>query len=145
VLRALMLGEKQQGELKLNPVQHWWRTPAALSGELQRKTPFRFDPNGRARFVLLPDEDGKIEFRRYEKDGGLSLVDQLKHDIHLTPGPRISFWGEPDYASALETLADSLGQDIPDCARRFGVIDLPEKREQNGWNYHPALGFSRFS
>jgi CRISPR-associated endonuclease/helicase Cas3 len=94
---------------------------------------------------LLPDEDGKIEFRRYEKDGGLSLVDQLKHDIHLTPGPRIGFWGEPDYASALETLADSLGQDIPDCARRFGVIDLPEKREQNGWNYHPALGFSRFS
>jgi len=142
-LRALMLDERFDDERKCPPVDPWWTTRAALSGEMQRTQPFRYDSLGRRRYGLIPNEDGEIEFRRFEREGGTTLVDHLKHDIDLEPGPRISFWGEPDYATALETLADSLGMEPPDCAWKFGVVDLPEEGADNGWSYHAALGFSR--
>ena len=142
-LRALMLGERFGGELKFPPVDRWWTTRAALSGEMQRKCPFRYDPMGRRRYGLLPDEDGNIELHRFLEDGETKPAGNLKHDIDLDPGPRIDFWGEPDYETALEALAESLGMESLHCARRFGVVDLPEKGADNGWNYHPALGFSR--
>ncbi|MEJ1418532.1 MAG: type I-F CRISPR-associated helicase Cas3f [Candidatus Sedimenticola sp. (ex Thyasira tokunagai)] len=142
-LRALMLDEEQADGRQITSAQAWWNTPAALSGELQRHKPFRNDPMGRRRYGLLPDEDGNIEFRRFERDDKPTLVNNLRHDITLEQGPRINFWGEPDYETALETLAESLGMDTPDCAWRFGVIDLPGEGCDQGWNYHPALGFSR--
>ncbi|MEN8180627.1 MAG: type I-F CRISPR-associated helicase Cas3f [Pseudomonadota bacterium] len=142
-LRALMLDEIFPGMPSQTSVLAWWNTRAILSGELQRKQPFRNDPMGRRRYGLLPDDDGKIEFRRFERDGKPTLQDSLKHDIDAVRGPRIQFWGEPDYAVALEALAETLGMETPHCARKFGVVDLPEKGCDQGWNYHPALGFSR--
>ncbi len=142
-LRALMLGEEQEEGHRTTPVHVWWSTRAALSGELQRRFRFRNDPLGRRRYGLLPNDDGDIEFRRFERDDKPTLVDNLKHDIDPEQGPRINFWGEPDYSSALEALADSLGMESLECARRFGVFDLPDKGVEQGWDYHPALGFSR--
>ncbi|MCU7935467.1 MAG: type I-F CRISPR-associated helicase Cas3f [Candidatus Thiodiazotropha sp. (ex Dulcina madagascariensis)] len=142
-LRALMLGEPWGGEQKFPPIDRWWHTRAALSGEMQRVQPFRHDPEGRRRYGLLPNEDGDIEFRRFERDGGTTLVNHLKHDLEPELGPRTDFWGEPDYENALETLAQSMEMENTDCARKFGVVDLPEKWAENGWNYHATLGFSR--
>ncbi len=138
-----MLGEKQANGSNMTSVQAWWDTRATLSGELQRKQRFRKDPLGRQRYGLLPNDDDEIEFRRFLREGGTTLTSKLKHDIQLKPGPRINFWGEPDYVNALEVLAESLGMETLHCAKRFGVIDLPEKGCDQGWNYHPALGFSR--
>lgn len=143
-LRALMLGEEQDDGRRITSAQTWWNTPAALSGELQRHKPFRHDPMGRRRYGLLPDEEGNIEFRCFERYDCPTLVDNLKHDITPNRGHRINFWGEPDYASALEVLAESLGMAPRDCAGKFGVVDLPEKGCEQGWYYHPALGFSRY-
>ncbi len=143
-LRVLMLGEKLADGNKMSSVQNWWNTHATLSGEMQRHRPFRRDPLGRRRYGLLPDEDGKIEFRRFEREGGTTLVNHIKHDITPEQGPRISFWGEPDYTAALEDLAESLGLDTPYCAVRFGILDLPEKGTDQGWIYHPGLGFGRY-
>ena len=142
-LRALMLGEERDGKRRINPVHAWWNTRVALSGEMQRKQPFRYDPMGRKRYGLLPDEDGEIEFRRFLEDGETQSVGNLKHDIDPKRGPRIGFWDEPDYETALEALAESLGMETLHCAKRFGVLDLPAKGADNGWSYHPALGFSR--
>ena len=92
-LRALMIGADKGEHQKITPVHWWWSTHAALSGELQRKQPFRFDPLGRQRYGLLPDENDDIQFYKFERDGQRILVGNLKHDIEPIPGPRITFWG----------------------------------------------------
>ncbi|WP_303902227.1 type I-F CRISPR-associated helicase Cas3f [Thiohalomonas denitrificans] len=142
-LRALMFGETEGGIYKMEPVHWWWSTHASISGELQRNTPFRLDPEGHQRYGLLPDDDDEdIGFYRFEGDGKLTKL-SLCNALELDPGPRIEFWGEPDYREALEALAERLGMEVTYCARLFGIIDLPAKQETKGWNYHPALGFSR--
>ncbi|MFE8032364.1 type I-F CRISPR-associated helicase Cas3f [Thiohalocapsa marina] len=142
-LRALMLGDHGEGQQKVNPVDLWWTTRAPLTGELQRRSPFRFDPEGRQRFLLLPDEDGGIDFRRCERDGTTTSQNQLMHTLTPGPGPRIGFWGAADYGAELESLAERLGMETDDCARRFGSVELPARGTEQGWDYHPALGFSR--
>ena len=143
-LRSLMIESCHGEPVKTKPVSWWWTTPAHLCGELQRKQPFRNDPMGRRRYELLPDEDNRPQFNRLEKDGTRTPVhENLLHEIHFSTGPRIRFWGEPDYMDALETLAESLDMDPLDCARRFGAVELPAKGADQGWLYHPALGFSR--
>lgn len=143
-LRALMLGASDDEALKVVPTKWWWTTNATLSGELQRDKPFRYDPIGRMRYALLPDDDGIIHFYRIEQDGPMTPVDCLRHQLMLTRGPRISFWGEVDYGDALNRLADEREMEPLACALRFGFIDLPAKGCDNGWNYHTAMGFSRF-
>lgn len=143
-IRALMIGAGEAAREKILPVHLWWTTRATLSGELQRRQPFRADPLGRQRYGLLPDENDDIGFYRFERDGRLTPVNNLKHNEKLFPGPRIQFWGEPEYVEALEELADALKMETDACARRFGTLDLPAKGAEQGWNYHPALGFSLF-
>ncbi|RCX24882.1 type I-F CRISPR-associated helicase Cas3f [Thioalbus denitrificans] len=142
-LRSLMLGTTAGGALKLKPIALWWNTRATLSGELQRTAPFRLDPVGRQRYGLLPDDDDEIDFFRLERDGNRTAAGNLLQTPELKPGPRIEFWGKPDYSEALESLAERLGMEIPHCARLFGIVDLPANGEVKGWIYHPALGFSR--
>lgn len=144
-IRALMIGEQRGHGLRTAPAHWWWTTNAALSGEMQRVQKFRNDPLGRRRYGLLPDENGEIRFNRFESDGVLTPVhDNLLHSFEVEPGPRLSFWGAPDYAEALEDLAVVLDMETGDCARRFGVIDLPAKGVEQGWLYNPFFGFSRF-
>lgn len=139
-LRALMFGDAGGG-LQLNPVHWWWTTRAPLTGNLQRRQPFRLDPEGHQRFLLLPDDNG-IGFQRVMTTGELKpeVLDLI--DLGAT-GPRIGFWGETCYLTELEALADRLGMETADCARRFGFVDLPAKGVDQGWNYHPTLGFGR--
>lgn len=140
-LRALMLGETSDGVRQVNPVDLWWTTRAALSGQLQRHAPFRYDPLGRQRFLLLPDEDD-IPFQRVLPTGDMKRTPLTWIDLD-TPGPRIGFWGVSNYDVELDALAERLDMDIVDCARRFGSVDLPAKSAEQGWNYHSALGFHR--
>lgn len=145
-LRALMLDEKFPDMPSQTSVQAWCTTHANLSGELQRKQPFRNDPEGHRRYVLLPNEDGEFDFCRIERYGDPTEHNKRIHciDLETTHGPRIRFFGELDYTTALEALAELFDMEPRACARRFGVIDLPERRDEYpDWNYHPALGFSR--
>lgn len=140
-LRALMLGDHGDGEQELNPVDLWWTTRASLTGELQRRQPFRLDPEGSQRYLLLP-EDETLTFQQVQPTGQLKT--QTLHWIEPgAPGPRVGFWGAVDYLTELEALAEGLGMETEACAKRFGIIDLPTQRAEQGWDYHPALGFSR--
>ncbi|MBU2551654.1 MAG: type I-F CRISPR-associated helicase Cas3f [Proteobacteria bacterium] len=143
-LHAVMIGEDGGGRHRTVPVHWWWTTRASLSGELQRRQPFRLDPLGRQKYALLPDEDGRPRLNRIEDNGDTYGVENLKHELRFDMGARIGFWGEPDYMDALERLADALEMEIDDCAYRFGIVDLPAKGTEQGWYYHPALGFSRY-
>ena len=144
-LRTLMIGSDQVQPLKTTPAIWWWSTRAGLCGELQRKQPFRFDPLGRQRYALIPDTFGVPRFVRFEDDGTLTPVhDNLLHPLSPEQGPRISFWGEPDYTEALQNLCEVLQMETEACAHRFGVVDLPARGAEQGWYYHPALGFSHY-
>lgn len=150
-LRNLMQGAAQGQRQQEAPAPLWWQTSAHLSGYLQKKQPFRDDPMGRQRYALLPDEDGEIGFYRIEAgpSGGITTVDHLLHPISITPAPDISLWGAPDYASALNRLAEQMHLDPSDCARRYGTLELPCKGFEDGqgipneWEYSHSLGFSR--
>lgn len=148
-LADLMLGAEAGQQQQQIPVNWWWRTQAHLSGVLQAKTPFRADPQGHQTYYFQPDEDcAKTEFFLLEvvrrKALETSVESNLLQRIELSAGPRIAFWGAPDYLEALQTLAEALDMDdLIDCARRFGAVDLPGRQANQRWRYHPALGFSR--
>jgi len=141
-LHDLML-EKAGGETPINkPVYWWWNTHANLSGYLQWAQQFRKDPQGRQRYALLLNDDDEIKFCKINPGEKPVSSGNLLYPIQPEAGPRISFWGEPEYETALSDLAERLGIEETECARRFGFVDLPAD-EQNGWNFHAALGFSR--
>lgn len=137
-LRALMQGEGGNGPARQCSAALWWTTPAPLSGEMQRDSPFRAD-RGRERCSLTL-EDEKLVFRRYASGGSAAI--QSLHPLPVTFGPGICLWGQADYAIAIATLAQDLNISPEHCGKCFGTIDLPTGVEQ-GWAYHPALGFRR--
>lgn len=149
-LRDLMQIAAPDKKSLSTPVPLWWQTQVHLSGELQRRNPFRQDNLGRQRYGLLPDEDGTIGFYRFGEKGELVAADHLIHRISITPGPGLSLWGEPDYEAALGRLAEQMNMETTDCAKTFGSLELPMKSAEGGlrvdeeWSYHPALGFSRY-
>lgn len=150
-LRELMQGAAPGKDDSSQPVLRWWTTKVHLTGYLQRRDPFRQDNLGRQRYGLLPDDEGEIGFYRFGDDGQPVAVDHLLPPIpvELVPGPGLSLWGEPDYATALASLAERRGMELRECAERFGALDLPLKGAEDGLRvdeeraYHPALGLWR--
>jgi CRISPR-associated endonuclease/helicase Cas3 len=145
-LADLMLGAEAGQKQQDIPVKWWWQTQAHLSGVLQAKTPFRADQQGHQTYYFQPDEDcEKTEFFLLEATGQeVSVEANLLQRFDLSAGPRIAFWGAPDCLDALQMLAEALDiDDLIDCARRFGAVDLPGREANQRWRYHPALGFSR--
>lgn len=140
-LRALML---DQPSGKLFPVCHSWHRRAHLSGELQRASPFRYDPRGRILYAFLFDDDTqRMVFSRIERDGQPTDTSHLLKELSFELGSGLSFWGETDYVRLLERLAAERAMNPAECARRFGTLELPEKGTEQGWAYHPALGLRR--
>ena len=132
----------------------WWNLPAAdalLTYALPRQQPFRFDATKRIDLLLRVTEDDDDEFvltqllaQKYGR-GDLyvavdkSMLTRLPADkVH---GTGIQPWGETDYMDALRKLAEARDMRMPDCARRFGTVTLPD--HEAGWRFHPALGFAR--
>ena len=145
-LTDLMLGAEAGQQQQQIPVNWWWRTQAHLSGVLQAKKPFRADPQGHQTYYFQPDEDcAKAELYLLQTSGQeVSVEANLLQRLTVSAGPRIAFWGAPDYLDALQTLAEALDMDdLIDCARRFGAVDLPGREANQRWRYHRALGFSR--
>jgi len=148
-LRDLLLGA-EPGQIQVDPcVRDWWLTRAHLSGELQRRRPFRHDPQGRLSYALLPDDDGRISLYRLGDRGELIDVGLsargLAREIALDCGPRIQPWAVPRYLEALSTIADDEDKEPRYCAEKYGVFDLPGRADGHLWRYHWALGFSRHS
>jgi hypothetical protein len=56
-------------------------------------------------------------------------------------GERVEPWGEADYLEALNALAESLEMSLLACAQRYGTVSLPDSEQ--GWRFHPALGFTK--
>jgi len=142
-LRALMFGEQTGDGLPFKPNPWWWTTRGHLSGELQRAEPFRWDPEGRQRYGLLPNDEERTRFHRLEQDGQWTDVHNLLRPYEVQTGPRIQFWAIPAYEEALARLAERLELEPRACAERFGIVDLPGGGGTGEGVYRLALGFAR--
>lgn len=130
----------------------WWGTPQIrLTAVAQQQQPFREDLMRRVDLVLLPDDAGdnyrlmRIEPSRGSRAPPLVAVEEgMNHRVNLgaVTGPGICAWGEMDYMEALATLAEQRDMALDDCARRFGTVTLPDSEQ--GWCFHPALGYARW-
>jgi CRISPR-associated endonuclease/helicase Cas3 len=134
----------------LNAHDGWCHPLLHLTAIAQQQQPFRLDTQQRVDLVLLPDEEGE-DFRLTRIDPGKrryesiyvpveNSLNQRIGDAELS-GPRISPWGETDYMQALIELAEALDMSLEHCARRFGTLSLPASEQ--GWRFHPLLGFAR--
>ena len=138
----------------LNAASWWHMAPAdaLLTGVLPQQQPFRFDPIQRVNLELRPDEygDDYTLVQLLEPKGGrrgethfvvleTSLNKRVPDD--QVQGERISAWSQTDYMLALTDLAAELDMPLDICARRFGTVTLP--KNDNGWRFHPALGFTK--
>ena len=100
--------------------------------------------------VLLPDEDGEKPLLHQVLEGarrGQSVYaeidrSQCQHvSDALVTGDRLQPWGVTDYMATLAELATALDLSLTQCAERFGVATV--RPNDNGWRYHPTLGFSQ--
>lgn len=134
----------------------WWHSnpqDATLTAVLQRAQPFRKDPlQPDVVLVLLPDEDGEEARLHRVMEGprrGQSLyvcVDRSQHhrvSDEAVQGERIQPWGVTDYMSTLSELASELDMPVDQCAKRFGMVAVPGDQQEDGWRYHPVLGFAK--
>lgn len=160
-LRALMLGEGLAGSSSggsrrrrrgstsapLSAASCYRHSGAMLTSILQRKQRFRVSAHQQDNLVLAPDDEClsehlyRVEFSPGRRCDLYIPADYLYHRIELEPAASIRPWGVVDYLEAVETLADAIGLTPPECARRFGILSLDQN--DNGWEFHPALGFTR--
>ena len=139
------------GRVTLN-ASTWWEQPAQdalLTAVLPQQQPFRKEPFPRdVTLTLLPDDDGESALLHQVMEGdrrGQNLY--AKIDLmceHLREeaiqGSGIEPWGVTDYLASLNQLAAELDLSPSECARRFGTVAV--RPNDNGWRYHPALGFA---
>lgn len=127
----------------------WYSLPRApLTAVLPQQQPFRHDTTKRVDLVLMPDDSGeRYELQQIRKERGYRAplyvpLEKSKHhriEDDALVSSTISPWGDTDYLEALSELADDLGLELENCARKFGLVTLPDNEQ--GWRYHPALGF----
>ena len=163
-LRAMMLPYVTEGPRRGPPnprtkatvqpnAATWWSQSAAdtlLTGMLPQHQPFRNDPIPRADLLLRVEEtDDDFQLTRLLRQGGrrpllyeiveASLLERLPDSS--VRGQGVEVWGGTDYMSALSDLADAMEMSLSDCARKFGIVSLPE--HEGGWRFHPSLGFAK--
>lgn len=159
-LQAQMLGEPAAQEPSGNrrrrrsgPVESlsaascYRQSGAMLTAMLQRKQRFRASPTTQDDLVLLPDEEGtsavlhRVEFNRQQRRDSYISVQHLLRQTELEVAENIEIWGVVDYLQALQSLSDDMELSLERCAQRFGTLSLDQN--VNGWEFHPALGFSK--
>lgn len=141
--------------LTLNASTWWHANPqdATLTAVLQRAQPFRQEPSPPdVTLVLLPDEDGDDVLLHRVIGGpkrGQNLYVPIDRSLHhrvpddAVRGDRMEVWGATDYLGALADLAGALDLPLDLCAKRFGMVAVPGNQQEEGWRYHPALGFAK--
>jgi len=141
-LGAMML---EGHDPRVRSVRRWWQTLSHYTAIEQALTRFRKDDQGREHFRLLPNEEGDdFQFWVMSEDGASTnradkrfVRGPLMHSVGILP------WGATDYIEELTELAKAMAMKLDDCARQFGTIDLPKSGNEQGWHYHPVLGFRR--
>jgi CRISPR-associated endonuclease/helicase Cas3 len=127
-----------------------WQYPqAALTGVLPQQQPFREDAMRTVTLAFLPDDDEeRLVLHRIEDEPtgrGQRLYVPIdrgqRHDITLELGERTSPWGEFDLMALLNEQAEHLDLSLRACSEKLAMVEVPHSEQ--GWRYHPWLGFER--
>lgn len=158
-LSAQMLGERppapssgrrrrrQPAAAPLSAASCYQQPGAMLTSMLQRRQRFRAGSRQQEELILAPDEDGlrehlyRIQPDRSRRQELYVPVDHLFHPVGVEQDRGVIPWGVVNYLKAVDALADALGLSPRACAQRFGILSL--EQNDNGWEFHPALGFVR--
>ncbi|MFB9885309.1 type I-F CRISPR-associated helicase Cas3f [Balneatrix alpica] len=147
--RTARTGAVAQGLPPLGAYSCWSLPHISLTAVLPQCFPFREDNQHYQELVFLPDEEevallcheidrsNKLDPRPLLIDGSLLHY----YGPELFNSSSISPWGDTDMLTALIELAESLEISLNQCAWRFATIRLPAN--QNGWRFHPILGFRK--
>ncbi len=134
-----------------NSSAHWLFPQACLTAVLPQHQPFRRNnTRNEVELVLLPNEDeddfilNRInrEQREVEYAALRDTIDLHRIDEANVRGHGIAPWGATDYLKVLEEFATALGCTMTECAKRYGVVRVPESTY--GWRFHPSLGFVKY-
>lgn len=136
----------------LNASTWWQQAPqdALLTALLPQVQRFRKEtPPFDVDVVLLPDDDGiaAVLHRIVEQGRGQGpLYEPNAQRCQAVPDAALCSdgilpWGVTDYMTELSSLAEALELPLRVCAKRFGVARV--RPNDNGWRYHPALGFAK--
>ncbi len=132
---------------ELNAACTWQHPQASLTWALPQQQPFRDDSQQQeTTLVFLPDEDEEqlILHRIHEESKGnkpaiyTSAESQLER-LTLDMGQRIGSWGERDLMQLLVEQAEAQGEPLDKLAPKFTVVNVQDS--QQGWRFHPLLGF----
>lgn len=128
----------------------WQHPQAALIGVLPQQQPFRHDEQPGTTLAWLPDEDDedKLLPHRVEDVPGSRrgeklyvLAKELLHEVALDVAPGVSCWGKFDLRSLVSEQAEAQDLPLDLAARKFTTVELPHSDQ--GWRWHPWLGFTR--
>lgn len=133
----------------LNAASGWQYPQAALTGVLSQQQPFRDDAMPTLTLVFLPDEDEEhLVLHRVEDDKArrgrnlyIPIDHSQRHDVKLESGERIGPWGEFDLMALLAEQAEYLDLALHACAEKLATVAVPNSDQ--GWRYHPWLGFGK--
>lgn len=129
----------------------WQHPQALLAGVLPQQQPFREDSSPDQTLAFLPNDDEDMLLHRVEDDRrkrGVSVfvpAPELLHRIPLEPAVGISPWGGLDLAEILELITEQAeAMDLPlyEAARKLTTVKVP--RSDQGWRWHPWLGFAPY-
>ncbi|WP_250500174.1 type I-F CRISPR-associated helicase Cas3f [Caballeronia sp. GAWG1-5s-s] len=134
--------------------RHWYsredrQTRIWLTGVLPQLQRFRRESQPREDVVLLPTEDeNRLRLYRVidQSDGEKRPFVDIRNllftisDSDLS-GPGIGSWFHVDLIDLLRQWAVAQDQSLLASARSMAVVSLP--KSEDGWKYHPALGFKK--
>lgn len=138
-----------ESPMVLNAGSIWQQEQIGLTGVLQQVQPFREDSLRRVDVVLRPEDDSECYalFRVAEGDRKwqelyVRIEDNQNHRVSddAVRGNGIGGWGDGDVMAIMASQADAMGLVMDDFALRYARVTLPASEQ--GWRWHPLLGFS---
>lgn len=132
----------------LNAACAWQYSQALLTWVLPQQQPFREDNGRDETVVFLPDDEEKqLIFHRVHdeiKKGTQTLylsAESLLARPALIMGAGITPWGQHDLMALLKMQAETQDESLEACAKKFTTATVPINDQ--GWCYHPVLGFGK--
>lgn len=124
-----------------------WRFPRlSLTGEMQRRQPFRERDRREVTLAFLPDptESGlllhRVEATRRPRRLLFALIDSERRDAGLSQGPRIEAWRSPAWIDLLKEQANHRQIPLDECARRMMTVNAVASSKAGGWLCDEWLG-----
>ncbi len=121
----------------------WIKSRATLTGELQKRTPFRKSAKEDDYFLHLGEGDEEPTVRKWHGDGPYKEAKDCDEinltELSIDSGNRI--WGHVAYSDALNRLAQKEGKDVEELGKTYGTFSLRPARIGWPWQYTPKIGF----